>query len=50
MSRITPSRPQKSKRVIQPYKISIPYKYRNTRKIVRQIVTERNNMEIRARP
>lgn len=41
MSRITPSRPQRVKRVIQPYEISISGTYGNTRKIVRQIMTER---------
>lgn len=38
------------KSISNPAKISIPYKCGNTRKIVRQFVTERNNMEIRARP
>ena len=38
------------KSISNPAKISIPYRQRNTRKIVRQIVAERNNMEIRARP
>lgn len=41
---------KKVKRVIQPYKISISYKYGNARKNVRHFKTERNKMEIRARP
>ena len=38
------------KSISNPAKISISYKYGNARKNVRQFVTERNNMEIRARP
>lgn len=40
---------KKVKRVIQPYKISISYKYGNARKNVRHFKTG-EYMEIRARP